>query len=161
LKTLTWILKYVVFPLLPFFFGAATRCLYLGNFQFASLSPAELAFSMALLTLIISVSTSRLDNKDLRDALTQAFQLGAIVYIALFSWAIFLETDLGATRAHFVTVVQQQLAANTPFLAQGLPAPNASFEAILSRLRWITVCLSAVMIPLAVFTTCKYDLEKV
>jgi len=160
MKTLTWILKFVLFPLLPFFFGASVRCLHAGSFKFDSLSPAELGFSMALLTLVISVSTSRIENPELRDALTQLFQLGAIIYISLFSWSIFLETDIHGNQTAILHVIQEKVDNQKPIIATDFSRYSKTNELILARLRWITVCLSVVIIPLAIYTNKKYDLEK-
>lgn len=159
MKTLTWILKFIVFPLLPFFFGAGVRILQRGAFEFNVLSPAELAFSMAMLTLIISVSTSRIQNATLRDALTQSFQLGAVVYLALFAWAIFLETDMQSSWKGTLAILEAKVRSNTPVGLQDFSSHTQAFLPILERLRWITITLSCVVIPLAVYTNKKYDLE--
>ncbi|MFH1420624.1 MAG: hypothetical protein ABIG30_01520 [Candidatus Aenigmatarchaeota archaeon] len=160
MKTLAWTLKFIVFPLLPFLSGTFMRCLYAGSFEVASLSPAELAFSMALLMMVISVNTSRIENSTLRNAITPLFQLGLILYLILFSCVLFLQIDLNATQTTILHTVQEKVTNGLPVLPADFLNQNAKHELILGRLRWFTVIISIIVIPLAIYTNKKYDLEK-
>jgi hypothetical protein len=160
MRTLSWFLKFVVFPLVPFFLGFIVRSLYGGCFAFDSLNPAELGFSMAFLTLVISVNVSRLENQILRDALTQTFHLGAITFLAFFSWSVLLQIDVDASNMARLKAVQEKVAAKAPLQITDFSSQPIRSQIILDYLRMITVGLSVIVIPLALYTSRKYDLDK-
>ena len=60
MKSIAWILKYIILPLSPFFLGALVRGLHEGFFNFIVFSPTELSFSMAMLSLCIAINASRI-----------------------------------------------------------------------------------------------------
>lgn len=159
MKTFAWIVKFVIFPLTPFFIGAIVRILNSGDINVQVLSPTELAFSMAMLSLFISVNASRISNPTLRDALIRMYQLGVVVFLALFSWAIFLETDMLISLNSALVVIEQKINMGATITVGDLPKRLHHFELIFSRLRWMTIVLSMAVVPLAIYSNKKYDLE--
>ena len=93
MKTFAWLLKNVVLPLAPFLVGAGVRLLHSGEFRLSCFSPTELAFSMAMMFMILSSTTAKLTNPVVRDALNNGFYLGVILFLALFAIGLFLDVD--------------------------------------------------------------------
>lgn len=159
MKTLSWTLKFIVFPLLPFFFGTGARWIQRGYFSAEAINAAELAFSMALLTLIVSVKTSRLPEASLRDALTQMFHLAVLLFVALFSAALFIDTDINAARLAVHRTIEARVANGQAITSSDLVYSYGHYEDILKRLRTITILLSIATIPLVMLANRSYKLE--
>jgi uncharacterized membrane protein len=159
MKTVAWLLKNLFLPLTPFFVGALARSLHRGVFEFNSLSPTELSFSMAMLFLVVSLNASRLTNTTLREALTQLYQFGVITFLALFAWAIFIEADIESSLQSSLFAMEVAVQDGVTITAEALPDRIHQYEDILHRLRYTTVILALIVTPLTAFSAKKYDLE--
>ncbi|MEM9558025.1 MAG: hypothetical protein AAGC60_27455 [Acidobacteriota bacterium] len=158
--TVSWLGKYVVLPLTPFIVGVMVRYLYSGNLEFRALSPAELSFSMAMMSLVMATKASQLENS-VRGAITTLYRVGVVVFIVLFSIAMFLETDISASYKLTWLLVLDQLNNGMPVTGGELPARVEFFGGIVDRLRSLTVTFSCIFVPLTVFTVRKYNMEEI
>jgi len=94
MKPVAWLLKNVVLPLAPFLVGALIRFLHSGKISWECLSATELAFSMALMFLILTANTARLTNPALKDSLNNGFYLGVVVFWRFSPLLYFLKLTL-------------------------------------------------------------------
>ena len=159
--TLRWLLKHVVLPLLPFFIGASIRCLFHNGFSINAFSPAELSFSMAMLTMVISLNASRLNNPNLRETISSLYQLGAFVFLILFSWAIFIEADKINLLNNLFKLVEQHINSGKVISVNDFPKRVFEFDSILSKLRVATISLSLAVVPLSIYSNKKFQLEEI
>lgn len=160
MKTFAWILKHVLLPLLPLILGATARGVQQGEVAFSLVSPAELGFSMAMLSLMVSMNASRLTNPDLRQALVNTFQLGVIVFLVLFAWSVYVETDINATLRSAYLLLEQKVSSGGVINANEVPNTIRKNEEIFNRLRWLIVSLTLIVLPLTIYSNIKYELEE-
>jgi hypothetical protein len=158
MKTFAWLLKNVVLPLAPFLVGALVRFLHSGQFSWQCLSATELAFSMAMMFLILTASTSRLQNHTLKEALNSGFDLGVVVFLALFAIALFLEVDALGSLQDFLATATARINNSRPLLLTDLPERITREHGILERIRFTTLILSGISISLAVWVGKQYEL---
>lgn len=88
--TRTWLIIYIVFPMMPFLLGGGIRLMTLNNLSWTTFSASDLAICLALLSLFVNQSLARsarlLDNED-KKAETE---LQALVFLGLaFIFLIF------------------------------------------------------------------------
>lgn len=160
MKTLAWILKHVLLPLSPLILGATARGVQQGELSFALISPAELGFSMAMLSLMVSMNASRLTNPDLRQALVSTFQLGVIVFLVLFAWSVYVETDITSTLRVAYTLMEEKANTGVVIGKSEIPDTIHKNEEILNRLRWLIFVLAVIVLPLTIYSNKKYELEE-
>jgi len=158
MKTLAWLLKNVVLPLAPFLVGAGVRILHGGEFHMSYFSPTELAFSMAMMFLLLASSASALANPATRDALSSGFFLGVIVFLALFAIGLFLDVDLYRTHESFIELARTKVQSSQAFSPADLPPLLSHNDLVFSRIRLTTFCCSGFAVALAIFVGTKYDL---
>lgn len=155
-----WFVKHLVLPLSPFIIGALIRTIYAGDISVESLSPGELTFSVAMLSLLMAAKCSQLTNQDLRSALTSLFQLGVIVFLALFAWSIFIEIDIANSMNKVWEAAQSSVQTNKPIQVEDLPERVPQLSDILNRLRWTALAASGLVVPLTVYAVNKYNLQE-
>ena len=160
MKTFGWILKHVLLPLSPLILGATARGVQQGDVSFGLISPAELGFSMAMLSLMVSMNASRISNPDLRHALVTTFQLGVIVFLVLFAWSVYVETDITATLHSAFSILENKATSGTTLAVSDVPDSIHKNENILNRLRWIIFILTLIVLPLTIYSNKKYELEE-
>lgn len=160
MRTTAWILKYVFLPLTPFLVGALVRGLYDGAVTLNLLSPSELSFSMAMMSLVLSIKTAQLDDNHLRDALTSLYQVGVVAFLALFAVAMFLETDASNVLHTLHAAAKSSVATGVKLTQANLPDRVESFGAILDRLRVAVLCLAFIVVPFTVIAVRRYDLDR-
>lgn len=91
-----WFSRLVILPLAPFLVGALARIIIRGKIQISVLDPKELAFSMAMLCLLVSLSANKLSDEKLAQRLTSNYSLGLFVFSALFTISVIL-TEIPST----------------------------------------------------------------
>lgn len=158
MKTISWLFKNVILPLAPFTIGAVIRLLHAGTVQWSCFSATELAFSIAMMFLILSGSTGKLTDPALKEALSSGCYLGVFVFLSLFATALFLEVDLANSLRTFLETGRLSTQSGQSILGSDLPANFDRFEAMLSRIRWTTMGLALASLFLAVLLGRKYDL---
>ncbi|HXU30105.1 MAG TPA: hypothetical protein VN851_05960 [Thermoanaerobaculia bacterium] len=156
----SWFGRHLVLPLTPFLVGALVRYLYAGEFNLEALSPAELSFSMAMMSLVISTKASQIPQPNVRGAITSLYRVGVVVFVVLFALSMFLETDISTTYKAAWDGIQSQLAAGKRVSSGDLSPHIALFCKIVDRLRYSTIIFSLLMIPLTIITILKYDMEE-
>ncbi len=129
-----WISKNVILPLAPFLVGALVRWLVQGKVTLTMFDASELAFSMAMLCLLLILSSSKLNDKHLAQSLTNGFSLGIVVFVALFAVAIVFD-ELNQTQG-----------------AQ-------PYTMTLNLIRRTCIAISLVTITLAIMSKHKFKLE--
>ena len=77
MRTVSWFGRHLLLPLTPFLIGALVRYLYVGRIALETLSPAELSFSMAMMSLIISTKASQIRQKTVSGAITSLYRVGS------------------------------------------------------------------------------------
>jgi hypothetical protein len=159
MKSARWSMKYVVLPLSPFFVGILFRFFRQGNLEFAFVSPAELGFSMAMLSLILTTQASQISDKAVRDDLHTALRVGIVVYLALFAVAKFLDVDLQYTLRGLAAI--NPPAAGSPLSPELMNYQShlKDCDSIMSRVRLTTLLLSVVGVVSALATSRRYKLE--
>ena len=160
MRSVGWFTKYVILPLAPFIVGMLIRGLYAGQVSMKMVSPGELSFSVAILSLVISTKAAQIQDTILRDALTSLFQLAVIVFLAFFSWAVLVETDIAISLESIWQLAQTSANSAAPVAADSLPDHLASRQELLGRLRWATIVSACVMIPLTVLSVNRYNLHE-
>lgn len=158
MKTLSWLSKYLILPLTPFFIGVLFRYLHQGSFRFASLNPGELNFSMAMLCFIVSVNASRIANDTLKTSVENSFRLGMYLFLALFALAIFLDIDIRNSLSGISYAFETALKSKAIVSSNSLLLRLREFEDILSRLRWVTIVWATLTIIFACICKKRYKL---
>lgn len=158
MKQVAWLLKNVLLPLTPFLVGALIRFVQAGKFSWECLSVTELAFSMALMFLILTSSTTKIQDAALKNSLNSGFNFSVVVFIALFAVGLFLEADIQVSLQDFFATATSKLNASQPLSLSDLPSAIARDQGIVARIRFITMSLSALSIILAVVVGIKYEL---
>ena len=159
MKTLAWFSKYLLLPLTPFFIGVLFRYLHQGCFRFNFLKPAELNFSMAMLSLVVSVNASKITNPTLRTYVVSSFRAGLYFFLALFALSIFLDIDIQNSLTRICGVFELAINSKAVITSSDLLLRLREFEAILSRVRWVTIVLAILTIIFACIYNKRYKLE--
>lgn len=158
MKTFAWLLKNVVLPLAPFLVGAGVRLLHGGELHLSCFSPTELAFSMAMMFLLLSGTTSKLTNPAVKNALNNGFYLGVIAFLALFAIGLFLDVDLYGTHESFIELARSKIQMSQALSLGDLPPAVSHNDLVFSRIRITTMYFSGFAVALAVFVGTRYDL---
>jgi hypothetical protein len=159
-RSLSWSLRYVLLPLTPFIVGAVVRLLYTGTVSPTALSPSELCFSMAMMSLVVSAKTRQLEDVHLADSLTSMYQIGLILFLSLFSLTMFLETDITATLQTLHKTAQESISTGSVLTAKDIPERLHNYTIILERLRWTAFGLAVVCVPLTLVAVVRYNLDE-
>ena len=159
MQNAAWIVKHIVLPLAPFFIGGLIRIMYSGQPRLEAVSPGELTFSMAVLSLLMSSKTSQLANAHLRETLTSLFQFGVIVFLALFAWSVLVEVDIAYSLNAVLEVAVASEESGAPVNSGDLPKRLAWYNALLGRLRWAALLSFAVVVPMTLYAARKYGLQ--
>lgn len=160
MRTVSWFGRHLLLPLTPFLIGALVRYLYVGRIAVETLSPAELSFSMAMMSLIISTKASQIRQKTVSGAITSLYRVGVVVFVVLFALAMFLETDIAAAYEAAWQQVVDSVANGVTITGTELPARVQQFSDIVSRLRNVTITFSLLILPLTIIAIVKYDMEE-
>jgi hypothetical protein len=158
MKTFAWLLKNVVLPLAPFLVGAGIRLLHGGELRLSCFSPTELAFSMAMMFMILSSTTAKLTNPIVRDALNNGFYLGVIFFLALFAIGLFLDVEALSARESFLEAARARTNAGQVLLPSDIPPAASHDDLVFARIRLTTIFSSIFAVLLALFVGRKYDL---
>ncbi len=159
MKTIAWILKHILLPLTPFILGAVARGIQQGYLGLSALGTSELGFSMAILCLVVSMNASRITNPDLKASIVGMYQLGLIIFLVLFAWAVYLEVEMNTSLKITYGVIEAKLLKQSTVTIADLSTTFHKNTNILGRLRLLVVIFSIIMIPLTILTNKKYDLE--
>lgn len=159
MKTVVWIAKNVLLPLTPFFVGALIRTLHTGRVTLESFNPAELSFSMAMMSLVVSMSASKLTNPDLKDSITYMYQIALIIFLALFACAVFLQTDIEVSVEGVWRLAESKLQSTGNLTSADIPKQINQFKEILDRFRVAIIIMSVIVLPVTIISNKKYGLE--
>jgi hypothetical protein len=159
MKTFLWLLKYVLLPLTPLIAGFFIRTVHLGTLSFSSLSPVELCFSMAMISFVISSNAAKLNDAIKRDALTHAFQMGVLIFVIVFALSLYLEIDILFSLKKMMADIQESLKQEQIITKECLPPRIGEFESQMAIFRIAAIVLSFVVIPIAIYSNNKYNLE--
>lgn len=157
-NTVAWILKNVFLPLTPLFIGAVARTIHSGSLRLDSISPTELCFSMAMLSMILTVNASKLTNLVLMKNVTILFQMGVFTSLAFFAWSVLIEVEIQDVLEQIYLAVNQE-QANMVQVDNDLFSGLKKHKIMYSRLRMWSIGLALLLIPASLFTSRKYNLE--
>lgn len=157
-----WLSKRVLLPLTPFLVGAVIRYLYVGSVQRSIFDPAELSFSMAMLSLLVLLSIGKLDDRSLAESLSGFYTLILVMFLVFFSFASFLKAQFDSNLGTLLDSLEK--------LQVGQPVPdvvvsNVSnlqdqlIKSMLLRTQLFVVILTLIVILLTVIFKQKYRLE--
>jgi hypothetical protein len=159
MKTTVWIAKNVLLPLSPFFVGALIRVLHTGRLTLDSMNPAELSFSMAMMSLVVSMTASKLTDQHLKDSITYMYQIALIIFLALFACAVFLQTDIEVSIEGVWRTAATKIHDGTNLTSADLPEQISKYKDILDRFRITILVLSLIAVPVTIISNKKYGLE--
>ena len=150
-----WMLKNVAVPLIPFGIGALIR--YLSGVHGVKdvFDAGDLCFSMAMLSMLVLSSASRLTDRGLRDSITNGFVLAVVLFIVLFAFTSFARIQ-----------IQTETAAIAGRVALGgASSPNydeevGRFTRMLGNAWNVVIVPSVVTVVLALICKAKYKLEE-
>lgn len=155
-----WFAKYVIFPLIPFIIGFLIRLAYAkGSFSMDLLNPPELSFSISIISLFLIMSASRIDNKQLRDAISYIFFGSLVIAIVMFAITLFLQIDINYCLNAIYIKTQSYCSTGTPLLITENSDRITFFNDVLKFFRWIILILTCIVIPSSIICKYKYDLE--
>lgn len=83
-----WLMRYAVLPLSPFFIGAIIRYIARLRFSLSIFEPAELAFSLAMFCMLVTISSRQLRDSDYKHTIAGLFTFGAFLFVALFATSV-------------------------------------------------------------------------
>lgn len=113
---------------------------------------------MAMMFLLLSGSTSRLTNPNLREMLVNGFHLGVFCFMALFTLSLYLDIAIAKSTHDFISGAQLKLASNGSVTLADIPVSIAKDEMTLERIRCATFVAALVTTAMAVWVGKKYDL---
>jgi len=159
-ETVSWSLKNILISLLPFIVGATLRIFYFGEFSFKIFSPSELAFSMAILFIIVFQSVSLIDDSNLKLSLSVLVQIGIFISLALFACSLILKIHLETELITQFNSFEELSKTNPERICELIQERNSdSFHAILNRVNWGSIIIATISIPTIIGMKIKYKLN--
>lgn len=162
LKTLSWLTNKIFLPLIPALAGSLIRYLHSGQFSLEIIDGSELAFSMALASILIMSSASRLNDEDLRNNLTYLCILGIVAFSVMFaissSEKLKMESAMSKDVDQLKNVLQSGSNVNSSML-QILSDPSIQLPPIISTIRSSAIILTFIVIIVAFILKTRYHLE--
>jgi len=162
-ETLGWFSKKVLFPLLPFAIAALIRYLNSSQFSWQIFDGGELSFSMAISSILIMSSASRLPDKALRDSLTTIYIFILVFFLVMFACSSLLKVQ---TESDMSTQINQlknllQPGSNVPpsalLIVDNMHA-NGSLK-VFDTIRKCAFFFSLITVPGAIIIKSRYPLE--
>ena len=162
-ETISWSAKYVLFPLIPFVIGTLVRYFYQGSLSLSIFDPAELSFSMSIISLLVIIGANKLNDKHLADSLLYLYVLSLFLFLAAFVCASSSEMELKG-----LINLSIENYKNTPQYGSNITSAtfqthySNQIEAVNSRIsliRIFTIYLSCIVIPLTIMCKSKFKLE--
>ena len=160
-KMYAWIIKNLIFPLLPIIIVAIFRSIFQQDWNFEVIEPGLLSFSMAMICLMISNNATNLRDTDQKDTVYYTFVILMILFLALSIFVSSLE-------------IQNQMSIskdlqNFQSSGTGISDPSSVLKGIDERMvttsnykmmiRNFTLSLTFFTVALAVFFKQRYKLE--
>jgi hypothetical protein len=143
--------------MLPAIVGSAIRAVYSGAWTYDSIDAAELAFSLALIGVIVLSSVSRLADKALRDALSPLFIIILALALCLFAGSVLMKLVHEGEQVDLIRELKAA-TAGAPALLRHLGADDRCTR-ILHQIRASTLFLSAFSVLLTLAARVRYSLD--
>lgn len=154
---LAWCARVILLPLLPTIIGGATRSVYSGEWVFRSIDSTELAFSIALMVVIVLGSVSRLSDIPLRDSLSPLFVILLALALCFFAGAILMNLVHLGDQAELVKMARASVPESATALQQ-LGNPDRCTQ-ILDQIRTATMVLGVITILALAIARVRYPIE--
>jgi hypothetical protein len=159
-ETLGWTAKNILVALIPFGIGALIRALSGAQGRRDIFDAGDLCFSMAMLSMLVISSASRLTDKGLRDGITSLFVMSVILFVVLFAFTSFAKTQLEFLNADIVSQLRGSLQSGNKLSVDGFVWRDLDrFSVMLGNVwTWVTIP-SVLTVIIALFCKTKYKLE--
>lgn len=154
-KVVAWAGRAVVLPLVPAVVGALMRALFSNEWGITAIEPGELAFSIALMALLALGGASRLDDRELRDALWPLFTMIATIAMCLFAGSLLVSVLAAQVQKELIIAASAGLAGGPAELVAKL----ANYSEILQRIRLFSIGGAILSIGVTGLATHKYGLD--
>ena len=156
---LNFVLRNILFPLVPFFSGFLIRYVYIGNFNIGLINPAELSYSMALLSILMIISSTNIDNRDHRDNITIIFIFSLIIFLLYFIISHYLQYDMSDCLKTINDKAQLSVSSGGKidnFYIKSLNMQINKSNNMLNNIRFLTIWFAISIIPISLIIKYKY-----
>ena len=157
-KTLSWIIKRLLLPLLPFFIGVLIRTILQVSFKCHIIDPAELSFSMAMLCFFVSLSASKNRDKNIADTLSTIFMWFLVYFVILFTLSLIGRVYIENSLTEALQKVRNLLEVGGSKLdmLKILNSEEAEkYKSIIDVVRWFAIIPSIFVLVTSII--CKYN----
>jgi hypothetical protein len=156
-ETVAWASRVLLLPLLPAVVGSAIRAVYSGRWDLESVDSTELAFSLALIGVILLSSVSRLTDKALRDALSPIFFIILCIALCLFAGSVLIKLVHEGEQADLLTKMKTVSSVSVDSLKQLGVADRCT--RISGQIRTATLVTGILSVLTALGARLRYSLE--
>lgn len=161
--TAGWISKHVLLPLSPFILGAVVRYICRDAAGIEIFDPADLAFSVAMLSLLVVLSANRLDDEQLGEAISGIYGFTMFMFVGLFVLTVVLQTQ--SQDASHALLAGMGVHPSEPTTAMSYASRSLNSGTLaratsgIDKLRWLVFATSAIAVTGAVYCKHKFPLE--
>jgi uncharacterized membrane protein YbjE (DUF340 family) len=149
---------------MPFIAGALIRLFnQKGIFSAEIFDPATLYFSMAMLCLLVAISSRKLQDRNLADSVSSHFTAGMTIFIVLFTVTALYAVEDDTSIFHSLNNIGEGLRTRTVGPDDAIKMVNqviaATHRGVIGALRNFAFALSIVTVIAAGLCKYRYKLE--